>query len=209
MTTTQISLPVLLLSALLLASCGNSEKKENTDGEHTTSEATVESTSTDQGIALKQHADYTRLYAPADGCRITAGEVASVYDVPEDKVKETYNMANGHGGHDCTYEVYFDDGSKTVFSVMEMKMSKEAVGDQLKKLTSGSYEKGFMTTSRAGDNYIWKHPNQGYFVLYNPNYANGLRVRYRMVFKVSEEEKIFLEEKGLEAVELIIDKFKD
>ncbi|WP_034257656.1 hypothetical protein [Altibacter lentus] len=200
---------LLLCIPLLVSSCDNSEKKDSQVTSKEDRETSLTSRDSDADIALEQQADYTRLYALGDSCKMTAEETASIYEVPVSNVKETYSAVNGQGGYDCTYHVTLEDGTKTVFSLSTFQMSKEEVQAQLRKLTTGSYDKDFISTSEAGDNYIWKHPNQGYYVLYNPNFANGLQVRYRMVFKLSETQRNYLEKKGKEAIEYLIDNYKN
>jgi hypothetical protein len=199
---------IIFFAVVLFMACGQTNKK----GGETTSEGKVETTAKSKvdtnGIDLKQHGDYTNLYASSSQCKLTAEEVATLYGITVADMKETSNGPSGQG-YLCSYNLTLRDGSQSVFGLTFFQKPMSDVQSEISSWQSGSYEKKFLRISNSGDHYIWKHPNQGYFILQNPNYANGIQIRYRTMFKVDKTQSEYLEQKGIQAIDYLIEKYKN
>lgn len=202
------NISLVFLTMLLLISCGQPEGKENI----TTPEKKIESETevpASKGIQLEQKADYTNLYSYSTRCKLTMEELAVLYDITTDNIKETFNGPSGERNYLCSYHLNLKDETETVFSLTFFTRSRDDVETEISNWLSGTYEKKFLSISNSGDHYIWKHPNQGYFILHNPNYSNGIKVQYRTMLKTDETQAKFLEQKGIQAIDYIIDKYKN
>lgn len=201
-----------ILILLVLLSCNNSSKKKiKTTETIPLSESNAIETSNNNAINLKQNGNYTRLYALVNACKITAEEVATLFGITIDAVKETVKGASRDGGYTCNFSITLRDGSESVFGATVFKRPKADVRAEIEKKLSSSYEKKFMSISNSGDQYLWKHPNQGYFILYNPNYNNGIKIQYRamLVPGLTQAQKEYLEQKGIHTANYLIEKYKD
>ena len=197
---------IVALAALLFMSCGSSNKKEEETSSENTTETAVKVGST-SGNNLEQHGDYTNLYATSSKCKISAEEIAMLYGIDASDMKETLNGPSGEN-YSCTYLFTLNDGINSVFGLTFFKRSMDDVHSEINNWKTDSYAKNFLRISNSGDHYIWKHPNQGYFILHNPNYANGIKIQYGTMFKLSEAQSEYLEQKGIEAIDYLIEKYK-
>tara|TARA_R100001369_G_scaffold86426_1_gene120899 strand:- start:405 stop:1031 length:627 start_codon:yes stop_codon:yes gene_type:complete len=196
-----------IIFLLSLTACVNSEKKSKSPSEENKKEAV--GTSEETSIALPQKGDYKKLFALDDQCKITKAEIATLYGISTSDVKETYNHTNNNGGTYCSFHLSLNNNTETVFGVTSFKMPNAQVRDEISNWVTGSYEKKFLQISDSGDHYIWKHPNQGYYMLYNPAYANGIKIQYRTMLKMDETQKKYLEQKGIQALDYLIEKYKN
>ncbi|WP_108425301.1 hypothetical protein [Flagellimonas amoyensis] len=198
---------IIVFGLLLCLGCGQSGKKERDD----TSEGEVETTTQEvpkgNKFDLEQKGDYTRLYAFSTECKITPEEVAAIYGIPTCNLKEVSNGPSGEKGYGCSYIITLNDGTESVFGQTLFERSLADVQSEISNWQNGTYEQKFLRTSNSGDHYIWKHPNQGYFLLYNPNYANGIKIQYKTL-RNTKEQREYLEQKGIQAIDYLIEKYK-
>ena len=193
---------------ILLSACGNSEKKEKSDSSETAPQEEAHN-SEETDIDLPQKGDYKKLFALDSQCKLTQEEIATLYSIPPSSVKETYSNTRDDGGTYCSYRLTLEDGTETIFGITTFKLPNIQVRDQISNWVTGSYEKEFLQISDSGDHYIWKHPHQSYYMVYNPSYANGIKIQYRTTPKMDETQKKYLQDKGVEAIEYLIETYKN
>ena len=202
-------IPVILFSILfLLSACANSEKKEEPTSSETAPQKEVQ-TSEETNIDLPQQGDYTKLFALDSQCKLTQEEIATRYSIPPSNVKETYSNTRDDGGTYCSFHLTLQDGSETAFGITSFKFPKIQVRDEISKWVTGDYEKEFLQISDSGDHYIWRHPHQAYYMVYNPSYANGIKIQYGTLVKKDEKQKKYLRDKGMEVIAYLIETYKN
>ncbi|GAB3025944.1 hypothetical protein GCM10027051_33350 [Niabella terrae] len=132
-------------------------------------------------------------------------EVAALFDVSADKVKEDYiSKGNTTGGSFCKYSVETDDG-KVIFSVIAGQKSIGDVKKETEQWQTGDYEKKSLKMS-SGNQFMWYHPNQGWLLLQHPDYANCIKITFKNQSK--DAPKTALENIGQKAVDFLETKYK-
>jgi len=197
------------LTSFIFAGCGGPDEKTK-DNAGTISPAGKETTDTkekqENGIDLEQKGDYTRLYSITDECKLSAAELAEAMGFSADKVTEGDNHGKGY----CTYIVSYPDGSTNRISISVNDFPLERVRYEIK--TNLSSNPSLLSISTSGDTYIYKHLNQGFLQLYNPDHSNLVRVSYGGLanFKgLNDDQKKERSENAYKIVDYLIKKYQD
>lgn len=164
---------ILFFTVLVLSACGNSKKKEETTSTSDTAEKEVKAThGTDNTIQLKQHGDYTQLYAASEDCKLTTSQLAEALGYGADQVQEQSNYQGS-----CWFKVTHPDNFTVNYGIsLEKWGDTNIVEDQIKSgLKNEMIE---VSISESGDTYIKRHPVQGFLLLLNTNYGNPIKVSY-------------------------------
>ena len=198
---------IIVFALLLCMGCGQSGKKEKETTSENGVETSLEEVPMGSKFDLEQKGDYTKLFASSSECKITPEEVATIYGIPTGNLVEISNGPSGEKGYICSYIVTLNDGTETMFGLTLFGRSMADVQSEISNWQTGTYEQKFLRISNSGDHYIWKHPNQGYFILYNPHYANGIKIQYKTL-RNTKEQREYLEQKGIQAIDYLIEKYK-
>lgn len=188
-----------IFSALLVfASC--SEEKKNTSAIETENNS-----SQNEETESSSNGDFSRLYALDSQCKMTMEEVANLFGVSADKVKEDYINVNDTGGSFCKYSVETVDGT-IIFSVIATQKSKDDVKKETEQWQTGDYEKKSLKMS-SGNQFMWYHPNQGWLLLQHPDYANCIKITFKN--QSQDAPPNVLENIGQKAVDFLESKYKN
>ena len=189
-----------LFSVLLLFASCSEEKNKNTSAIETENNS-----SKVEKPESSPNADYSLLYALDNHCKMTVNEVANLFGVSTDKVKEDYiSKGNTTSGSFCKYSVETDDGT-VIFSVIAGQKSIGDVKKETEQWQTGDYEKKSLKMS-SGNQFMWYHPNQGWLLLQHPDYANCIKITFKNQSK--DAPKTTLVNIGQKAVDFLETKYK-
>lgn len=177
-----------------------------TDGKKNNSEIEKENNlSKNEETSSSLDGDYSKLYALDGQCKMTLDEVASLFSISADKVKEEYISLNDSGGSFCKYLVETEAGT-VIFSVIIGEKSIGDVKKETKLWQTGDHEKKSLKMS-SGNQFIFYHPKSGWLMLQHPDYANSIKITFNNQSK--DAPKTALENIGLKAVDFLETKFKN
>jgi hypothetical protein len=97
--------------------------------------------------------------------------VAEALGYKEGQVNEKSNYEGN-----CWYEVIHPDGITVNYGIAMDKFPKDVVESQIKRALKEDLVD--VRVSDSGDQYITRHPAQGFLSLLNTNYANAVKVSY-------------------------------
>lgn len=189
---------ILMISAFCACGESNTEKESTKENETSKTEAA-------ESAELKQNGDYTQLYALDGKCKLSKDEIASLYGVTAENVMDDYvKEPSSDGGSHCKYKIKLPDGSETMFAVI---IAKKPKADVIKEITEvDDLVKKNLIVSNSGDQYLRKNEKNGTIMLQNTNYDNAILIHYKTVN--DDSQKFTLDNTGMKAVDLLVEKFK-
>ena len=187
---------ILVTSAFIGLSCNQS--KSATLSENNTSEHSGAINNSEE-ISRSSNKDYSLLYKANDTCKLTKAEVATLFGYSVNEM-ETNITANDY--NPCSYMVTYKDGGEGVFYA---KVYETAKSDNRHEINN--FDQKY--TLNIDGHVVWRHPNQGYFMIMHPDYDNRIRVQFRAMLGLKKDQIEILREKGLAAVRFLIAKYQD
>ncbi|PKA82825.1 hypothetical protein ATE92_0964 [Ulvibacter sp. MAR_2010_11] len=197
----------LIIILITIQSCNNAQKSDVETLESTTQlEEEASSTKEVNKIELQQKGDYSRLFAKDSNCKLSLDEVATIFALSSGQIKTNIEEMSP-----CRFNITYRDGGEGYFAITVSALPNKSVQKEIENKLSNSYQKDFIKKSDTGDHYIFKHPNQGYLLLLNPNYDNVVKIQYRtmLVSDLTQTQLEILEQRGYHTANYLIAKYQD
>jgi hypothetical protein len=156
---------------LLLASCGNTDKKKELPGSDKNPPEAVQTTY-DTTIALDQRGDYSDLYALSDTCKLTVDVLVDALGYNPSGMQQNSSYKD-----QCSYTVTHPESFSVQYRIAQEKWPRDVVEDHIRKAIKGEIFKARL--SDTGDTYLTSIPKSGSVLMVNPNYDNAIKIARR------------------------------